>query len=104
MAAHRRGSRCGEQEHERWNGSGYPRGLKGEQIAAASRIIAVADTFDALTSDRPYRKGMAPDAAVGILRDAAGVDLDPEPVRVLADLSQRNDLDAELAFGYCFTH
>jgi cyclic di-GMP phosphodiesterase len=42
--------------HEKWNGTGYPRGLKGEQIPLAARIFAVADVWDALTSDRPYRQ------------------------------------------------
>lgn len=56
-----------KHHHERWDGSGYPDGLKGEEIPLLSRIIAVADVFDALTSDRPYRKGLTADEALKII-------------------------------------
>ena len=49
--------------HERWDGGGYPRRLKGEEIPLGARIFALADTYDAIISDRPYRKGQSPDAA-----------------------------------------
>lgn len=58
--------------HEAWDGSGYPNGLRGESIPLGARILAVADTFDALTSDRPYRSGMTVDRAILILREGAG--------------------------------
>ncbi len=51
-------------EHERWDGKGYPDGLKGEEIPLASRIILVCDTFHAMTSDRPYRKALSVEAAL----------------------------------------
>lgn len=58
--------------HERWDGMGYPRGLKGDQIPLGAQIIAVADTFDAMTSDRPYRKGFSSEEALKRLIDSAG--------------------------------
>jgi len=63
--------------HERWDGNGYPDGLKGEEIPLGSRIITVTDSFDAMTSDRPYRKGMSPAAAVERLKDGMGSQFDP---------------------------
>jgi putative nucleotidyltransferase with HDIG domain len=63
--------------HERWDGTGYPDGLKGEQIPLAARVFAIADTLDALTTDRPYRKAVGfPQARVEILR-GAGTQFDP---------------------------
>ncbi|HEY5718613.1 MAG TPA: response regulator, partial [Motiliproteus sp.] len=61
--------------HERWDGNGYPEKLKGEQINRWARIAAVADTFDALVSDRPYRKGMPLEKAFAIIREVAGSQL-----------------------------
>lgn len=68
--------------HERWNGSGYPRGLKGAEIPLAARIFAVADVYDALTSDRPYRPGWTQEAALDHIRSRAGIDFDPAVVDV----------------------
>ncbi len=67
--------------HERWDGKGYPSGLKGEEIPTGARILAVVDYFDALTSDRPYHRAMADEAAVEILRQEAGKGLDPNLVQ-----------------------
>jgi PAS domain S-box-containing protein len=66
--------------HERWDGSGYPRGLRGEEIPLAARIFAVADVFDALTSDRPYRKAWSREDAVRYIREQAGRQFDPRVV------------------------
>jgi HD-GYP domain-containing protein (c-di-GMP phosphodiesterase class II) len=66
--------------HESWDGTGYPDGLHGEQIPLAARIIAVADVFEAVTSDRPYRKRMPIEGAVRILKEEAGRKLDPQLV------------------------
>ncbi|MCL6585462.1 MAG: HD-GYP domain-containing protein, partial [Anoxybacillus sp.] len=66
--------------HERIDGKGYPDGLKGEQIPLFGRIIAVADAFDAMTSDRPYRKGMSVETAVSILLSGKGTQWDAEMV------------------------
>ncbi|WP_324616347.1 HD domain-containing phosphohydrolase [Paenibacillus bouchesdurhonensis] len=63
--------------HERYDGGGYPDGLKGEEIPLFGRIIAVADAFDAMTSDRPYRKGMAANTAIAILEKGRGTQWDP---------------------------
>jgi len=63
--------------HERWDGSGYPRGLRGEQIPLLSRIFAVADVFDALTCDRPYRTAMSCEEAQEEIRKESGTLLDP---------------------------
>jgi HD-GYP domain-containing protein (c-di-GMP phosphodiesterase class II) len=68
--------------HERYDGNGYPDGIKGEEIPLESRIIAVADTYDAITSDRSYRKGRTHDEALEELRRVAGSQLDPELVEV----------------------
>jgi len=64
-------------EHERWDGSGYPDGLRGQDIPLCSRIIAVADAFDALTSDRSYRDAVSAESAIRQLKAAASTDYDP---------------------------
>ncbi len=63
--------------HERYDGKGYPLGVKGDDIPIEGRVMAVADTFDALTSNRPYRKGMAPDKAIEIIEEGMGSQFDP---------------------------
>jgi putative two-component system response regulator len=68
--------------HERWDGSGYPRGLKGEEIPLAARIFAVVDVWDALTSDRPYRKAWQEDKVVEYLLDQGGKKFDPQVIKV----------------------
>ncbi|HEX6322726.1 MAG TPA: HD domain-containing phosphohydrolase [Vicinamibacterales bacterium] len=73
--------------HERWDGKGYPSGLHGRQIPLGARVLSVVDYFDALTTERPYHKAMARDAAVDLLRQEAGRALDPDIVeRFLARL------------------
>lgn len=66
--------------HERWDGRGYPSGLKGEEIPLLSRILAVADAFDAMTNDRPYRKAISREEALVELERNAGTQFDPEVV------------------------
>ncbi|MHC4831667.1 MAG: response regulator, partial [Planctomycetota bacterium] len=86
--------------HERMDGKGYPDGLAGEDIPIMARIIAVADTFDALTSDRPYRKGFGVDKAMDIIREAAGPHLDANLVAVFEEIVAAPDFprpDAALA-------
>ncbi len=70
--------------HERLDGKGYPQGLKGDQIPLGARIVAVADVFDAITTDRPYKKGRSQDQALAILRDLAGKALCPQCVEAFA--------------------
>ncbi len=67
--------------HEQWNGEGYPCGLKAEKIPLAARIVAIADTYHALISDRPYRKGLSVEKACAILEEGAGIQWDKELVR-----------------------
>jgi len=69
--------------HERWDGTGYPEGLAGVHIPIASRIIFVADAYDAMTSDRPYRAAMTSEAALAELETCAGTQFDPHAVRAL---------------------
>lgn len=66
--------------HEKWDGTGYPRGLKGEEIPFAARIFPVVDVWDALTSDRPYRKGLPVDEVMQRIRAEAGRHFDPQVV------------------------
>jgi hypothetical protein len=70
--------------HERWDGGGYPRGLAGEAIPLFARVIAVADSFDAMTSTRPYRAGMSRERALEALRQGAGRQFDPAVVDAFA--------------------
>jgi diguanylate cyclase (GGDEF)-like protein/putative nucleotidyltransferase with HDIG domain len=68
--------------HERWDGLGYPNGLKGEEIPIGGRIISIVDVFDALTSDRPYRRALTLEAALSVLQEGAGKQFDPNLVRL----------------------
>jgi HD-GYP domain-containing protein (c-di-GMP phosphodiesterase class II) len=68
------------QHHERYNGKGYPCGLAGDDIHEFARIVAIADVYDALTTDRPYRKKLLPYEVVEIIRSSAGSDFDPQIV------------------------
>ncbi len=73
--------------HENWDGSGYPRGLKHEEIPLAARIFAVADVYDALTSDRPYRQAWSKEQALAYLKDKSGKQFDPLVVTSFLKLS-----------------
>lgn len=73
--------------HEKWDGTGYPRGLRGEEIPLAARIFAVVDVYDALTSDRPYRAAWSPERALAYIREQAGRHFDPEVVEVFLSLA-----------------
>jgi response regulator RpfG family c-di-GMP phosphodiesterase len=66
--------------HERHDGGGYPRGLKGDEILPSARIFAVADSFDAITSDRPYRRASSFESGLQIIRDCSGTQFDPQAV------------------------
>ncbi|WP_375748646.1 HD-GYP domain-containing protein [Vibrio sp. HN007] len=69
-----------QYHHEKWNGTGYPNGISGLDIPISARIVAIADVFDALTSERPYKKGWPVEKAVQLLKDEAGEHFDPELV------------------------
>jgi HD-GYP domain-containing protein (c-di-GMP phosphodiesterase class II) len=76
-------------EHEHYNGNGYPDRLKGDAIPLPSRIIAVADAFDAITSDRYYRKGRSEETAVDVLQKDSGIQFDPEVIRAFVSAHQK---------------
>jgi putative nucleotidyltransferase with HDIG domain len=79
--------------HEKWDGTGYPLGLKGEQIPLAARIFAIVDVYDALTSDRPYRKAWSEEKALNYIREQSGRHFDPELVEKFIQLLQMGRLD-----------
>jgi len=70
--------------HERWDGGGYPRGLAGEAIPLQARIIAIADAYDAMTSDRTYRRAMTREAALREIVSCGGTQFDPRLTEVFA--------------------
>lgn len=72
--------------HEKWDGSGYPAGLKGSEIPLAARIVALCDVFDALTSDRPYKRAWSVDEALELIQEQAGKHFDPELVTLFLGL------------------
>jgi len=75
--------------HEKWDGSGYPRGLKGAQIPLLGRALAVVDVYDALVSDRPYKKAYTHEQAVGIISDSKGTHFDPDLVDLFSTVADR---------------
>jgi len=81
-----------ELHHEALDGRGYPYGLKGEQIPLLAKVIAVADTFDALTTNRPYQHAHTPEEALKIIQNLAGKRLDPEPVAALLAVYARGEI------------
>jgi putative two-component system response regulator len=85
----RLGSVIALTHHERLDGSGYPRGLKGDEIPLVGRIVAVADVFDALTTSRPYKKAWGLEAGLANLRAGAGVSYDPACVAAFLDAEDR---------------
>jgi HD-GYP domain-containing protein (c-di-GMP phosphodiesterase class II) len=91
-----------QSHHERLDGSGYPSGLQGGDLTTAVRILAIADSFDAMTSDRPYRPGLSTAEAIAELRRCAVVQLDGEFVQALAEtLPTRSDgLLADVPEGF----
>src|SRR5437764_7332729 len=81
--------------HERYDGKGYPTGLKGDEIPLGARILSVVDYFDALVSDRPYHKAMSLEAALGLLRQETGKALDPRVVQTFIDMYSTLAAEAE---------
>ncbi len=80
FSMYRKGRDYIRHHHERWDGRGYPDGLAGHQIPLGARIITVADAYDAMTSDRPYRAALSPEIALAELRRGAGRQFDPDLV------------------------
>ena len=77
--------------HEKWDGNGYPDGLKGEEIPLAGRIIALADTYDAMTSTRPYRTALSHEVAMSEIKRCSGTQFDPALAEVFLSLSEEID-------------
>jgi len=77
--------------HEYWDGSGYPGGLAGVSISSIGRIIAIADSYDAMTSERPYRKAKTKEYAVNELRNKVNVQFDPRLVEIFIDVLKDNE-------------
>jgi putative nucleotidyltransferase with HDIG domain len=82
--------------HEKFDGSGYPDGLKGSEIPIEGRLLAVVDTFDAITSDRPYRQGRSTELAIDELEKFSGTQFDPEIVKLFKDLCD----EGRIRFGF----
>lgn len=80
-----------QYHHERFDGTGYPAGLKRENIPIEARIVSVADVFDALTSDRPYRKGFSRNDTLEIISSMSGYALDPQLVSIFLDVVSEHD-------------
>jgi HD-GYP domain-containing protein (c-di-GMP phosphodiesterase class II) len=78
--------------HEKWDGSGYPRGLKGDQIPMAARIFVVVDVWDALMTDRPYRRAWPDEKATQFIREQAGVYFDPDIVKAFLSMDFKKSL------------
>jgi len=78
--------------HERYDGKGYPSGLKGEEIPLMAAIIAVADTFDAMITDRPYRKGLTKEQAIEEIRKNIGAQFNPRPAKAMIELYEQGEL------------
>ncbi len=81
--------------HERWDGTGYPQGLKGEEIPLAARIFAVVDVYDALTSDRPYRPAYSREEALNYIRSQAGKHFDPKIVELFVKMVEEGRLSLD---------
>jgi len=83
--------------HEKWDGSGYPRGLKGEEIPLAARIFAVVDVWDALRNDRPYRKGWSGERVCEYIEEQLGKHFDPQIVEIFMELFLKECAEGHIA-------
>ncbi|MBA1336507.1 MAG: hypothetical protein HPY66_2942 [Firmicutes bacterium] len=81
-----------KHHHERWDGTGYPDGLKGEEIPLYSRIISIADAYDAMVSGRPYREPVASFKAVNEIFRCSGTQFDPELVKLFLTIQKEDEL------------
>jgi putative two-component system response regulator len=84
--------------HERWDGSGYPAGLRGEEIPESARIVAIVDVFDALTHDRVYRPAMSQGEVLRIMREGRGMHFDPRLLDIFMSLLPEMNAIAEAVF------
>lgn len=76
-------------DHERWDGKGYPDGLRGEKIPLGARVVAIVDAYDAMTSDRVYRKALGKESAISELRKSAGTQFDPQLVKLFLEILEK---------------
>ena len=83
-----------QQHHERWDGQGYPQGLAGRDVVVEARILHVADAYDAMMSDRPYRPALGEARALRELRQGAGTEFDPEAIQMFINLIEGTTLRA----------
>ncbi len=77
--------------HEKWDGSGYPRGLQGKHIPLAARVFAIVDVWDALRSDRPYRKAWSHEKTLAYIREQSGTHFDPRIVTAFLEYIEENE-------------
>ncbi|GHS93774.1 response regulator [Synergistales bacterium] len=91
-----------EGHHERYDGKGYPRGLKGEEIPLCCRLMSVANVYDACLTDRPYRRALSPEEAFGVVMEGKGTELDPEVVEALETCYPKLSSLNEPSFGPSF--
>ncbi|WP_425806568.1 HD-GYP domain-containing protein [Desulfitobacterium sp. Sab5] len=75
-----------QHNHEKWDGTGYPFGLSGEQIPLESRIISLIDAYDAMSNDRPYRKALSKEKIIEEINRCSGTQFDPELVRLFIEM------------------
>jgi len=90
---------CVLYHHERWDGGGYPLGLAGEEIPFEARVLAVADAFDAMTTNRRYRRALAESRAIAELERCGGTQFDPVVVQAFASAWRDGELDADTPSG-----
>jgi HD-GYP domain-containing protein (c-di-GMP phosphodiesterase class II) len=81
--------------HERWDGKGYPRGIRGENIPFTARCLAITDAFDAITSNRPYRAGLSVEAALNEIVINIGSQFDPAIANVFVELVHNGTINVE---------
>jgi HD-GYP domain-containing protein (c-di-GMP phosphodiesterase class II) len=86
--------------HENYDGSGYPKGVKGDRIPLEARILSIADIYEALTADRPYRKGFSRKEAIAIMEEEKGRKLDPEITDIFLDMVRKRKLDEQESEQY----
>jgi HD-GYP domain-containing protein (c-di-GMP phosphodiesterase class II) len=89
------------EHHERFNGKGYPRGLTGDEISLKGRLLAVADVYDAMTTDRPYQKAFEPEVAVKKILGNTNSDFDPNIVKAFERLWLSGELIKITAGSLC---
>jgi len=79
------------KHHERWDGNGYPLGIKGKEIPIECRILNIVDSYDAMVSDRPYRKGMKKEDTIKEILNNSGKQFDPELVPIFIDIIKEDE-------------